>query len=52
MPKVYRNGKWYFGDKGPFDTEAQVDLVIAAMYANGYKGDTDGKRNRKHETKG
>lgn len=37
MPLSYKNGKWYWGSKGGFDTKAQALAVARAAYASGYK---------------
>jgi len=38
MPVHKRNGKWYWGSKGPFDTKKKAEEVGQAAYASGYKG--------------
>lgn len=37
MPISYRNGKWYWGSQGGFDTKAQALKVARAAYASGYR---------------
>ena len=41
MPITRRNGKYYWGSKGPFDTQAKAEEVAQAAYASGYKGSID-----------
>lgn len=36
MPSHKKDGKWYWGSKGPFDSKEQADAVGRAAYANGY----------------
>ena len=38
MPITRRNGKYYWGRQGPFDTQAKAEEVAQAAYASGYKG--------------
>ena len=38
MPIRKKNGKWYWGSKGPFDSRAKAEEVARAAYAHGYKG--------------
>ncbi|HHJ4350425.1 TPA: DUF2213 domain-containing protein [Citrobacter freundii] len=40
MPVEEKNGKWYWGKKGPFDTKEKAEEVERAAYANGYAGDS------------
>lgn len=40
MPVEEKNGKWYWGNEGPFDTKAKAEEVERAAYANGYAGDS------------
>lgn len=40
MPVEEKNGKWYWGKEGPFDTKAKAEEVEQAAYANGYAGDS------------
>lgn len=40
MPVQQRDGKWYWGTKGPFDTEQKAREVERAAYANGYAEDS------------
>ncbi len=48
MPKRYVKGEgWYYGSKGPFKSEAKLNEVIEAMYANGYKGHDKAKTKKK-----
>ena len=41
MPTVKRNGKWFWGSQGPFNTKAEADergrQIRAAMAAKGIK---------------
>lgn len=39
MPVHQKDGKWYWGSKGPFDTQEKAEEVELAAYANGYAGD-------------
>ncbi|WP_324723838.1 DUF2213 domain-containing protein [Lelliottia sp. JS-SCA-14] len=39
MPVHQKDGKWYWGSKGPFDTQEKAEEVERAAYANGYAGD-------------
>lgn len=41
MPLSYRNGKWYWGSKGGFDTKAQALAVARAAFASGYHEQTE-----------
>ena len=36
MPITRKNGKYYWGSKGPFDTQAKAEEVAQAAYASGY----------------
>lgn len=36
MPVHQKDGKWYWGSKGPFDTQEKAEEVERAAYANGY----------------
>lgn len=40
MPVHHKNGKWYWGKEGPFDTKEKAEEVERAAYANGYAGDS------------
>lgn len=40
MPVEEKNGKWYWGKEGPFDTKEKAEEVERAAYANGYAGDS------------
>ena len=40
MPVHQKDGKWYWGKEGPFDTKAKAEEVERAAYANGYAGDS------------
>lgn len=40
MPVYQRDGKWYFGSKGPYTTKEKAEEVERAAYANGYRGDS------------
>lgn len=40
MPVEEKNGKWYWGKEGPFDTQEKAEEVERAAYANGYAGDS------------
>lgn len=40
MPVHQKNGKWYWGSKGPFDTQEKAEEVERAAYANGYAKDS------------
>ncbi|EMM0835478.1 DUF2213 domain-containing protein [Enterobacter ludwigii] len=35
-----KDGKWYWGSKGPFDTQEKAEEVERAAYANGYTKDS------------
>ena len=37
MPVTKRNGKYYWGGKGPFDSRKQAEAVQQAAHANGYE---------------
>lgn len=39
MPIREKNGKWYWGSRGPFLSREKAELVEKAAYANGYRGD-------------
>jgi len=36
MPITHRKGKWYWGDKGPYNSRNQAEDVQRAAYASGY----------------
>ena len=38
MPVRKVGGKWYWGSRGPFSSEAKAREVERAAYASGYKG--------------
>ena len=38
MPIKEKNGKWYWGKQGPFDTKSKAQEVAQAAHASGYKG--------------
>ena len=38
MPIKEKNGKWYWGEQGPFDTKLKAQEVSQAAHASGYKG--------------
>lgn len=40
MPVEEKNGKWFWGKEGPFDTKEKAEEVERAAYANGYAGDS------------
>ncbi|HIH9250982.1 TPA: DUF2213 domain-containing protein [Enterobacter ludwigii] len=40
MPVHQKDGKWYWGSKGPFDTQEKAEKVERAAYANGYAKDS------------
>lgn len=40
MPVHQKDGKWYWGSKGPFDTQEKAEEVERAAYANGYPKDS------------
>ena len=37
MPISERNGKWYWGSKGPFDSRKKAEEVAQAAHASGYE---------------
>lgn len=39
MPVHQKDGKWYWGGRGPFDTKEKAEEVERAAYANGYAQD-------------
>lgn len=39
MPVHKKNGKWWWGGRGPFNTKEKAEEVERAAYANGYTGD-------------
>ncbi|QDX29548.1 DUF2213 domain-containing protein [Dickeya poaceiphila] len=39
MPVHKKNGRWWFGSKGPFPTREKAEEAEKAAYANGYIGD-------------
>lgn len=41
MPVHKKNGKWWWGGRGPFDTKEKAEEVEKAAYANGYTGDSN-----------
>ncbi|WP_188245907.1 DUF2213 domain-containing protein [Enterobacter sp. E12] len=40
MPVHQKEGKWYWGSKGPFVSKEKAEEVERAAYANGYRGDS------------
>ncbi|ENT4449060.1 DUF2213 domain-containing protein [Salmonella enterica] len=40
MPVHQKDGKWYWGSKGPFASKEKAEEVERAAYANGYRGDS------------
>lgn len=40
MPVHQKDGAWYWGGRGPFDTKEKAEEVERAAYANGYAHDT------------
>ena len=36
MPISERNGKWYWGSTGPFDSRKKAEEVAQAAHASGY----------------
>lgn len=40
MPVHQKDGKWYWGSKGPFVSKEKAEEVERAAYANGYRGDS------------
>lgn len=40
MPVHQKDGKWYWGSKGPFVSKEKAEEVEQAAYANGYRGDS------------
>jgi len=40
MPVQQKDGKWYWGSRGPFDTREKAEEVEKLTYANGYGGDS------------
>ena len=38
MPVKKKGDKWYWGDKGPFNSREKAEEVQRAAYASGYKG--------------
>lgn len=40
MPVHHKDGKWFWGKEGPFDTKEKAEEVERAAYANGYAGDS------------
>lgn len=41
MPVHKKNGRWWWGGRGPFDTKEKAEEVEKAAYANGYTGDSN-----------
>lgn len=56
MPVHKKNGKWWWGGRGPFDTKEKAEEVEKAAYANGYTGDSaiafDRSSNRRIDANG
>ncbi|HFK5809336.1 TPA: DUF2213 domain-containing protein [Enterobacter bugandensis] len=40
MPVHQKEGKWYWGSKGPFVSKEKAEEVERSAYANGYRGDS------------
>lgn len=40
MPVQQKDGKWFWGSKGPFETKEKAEEVERAAYANGYAADS------------
>ncbi len=40
MPVHQKDGKWYWGGRGPFDTKEKAEEVERSAYANGYAQDS------------
>ncbi len=40
MPITEKNGKWYWGKKGPYNTKEAAQRVATAAYLSGYKNKT------------
>ena len=40
MPITEKNGKWYWGEQGPYDTKEAAQRVAMAAYLSGYKKKT------------
>ena len=40
MPITEKNGKWYWGKKGPYNTKEAAERVATAAYLSGYKKKT------------
>lgn len=40
MPITEKNGKWYWGEQGPYDTKEAAQRVATAAYLSGYKKKT------------
>ena len=36
MPISQRDGKWYWGKQGPFDSRKKAEKVAQAAYSSGY----------------
>ncbi len=47
MPITERNGKWYWGKKGPYNTKEAAQRVATAAYLSGYKKKTGGMPKKK-----
>ena len=41
MPITKRNGKYYWGSKGPFDSRKKAEEVAQAAHASGYEGSVE-----------
>lgn len=41
MPVHKKNGRWWWGSRGPFSTKEKAETVERAAYANGYTGDSN-----------
>ncbi|BBR04682.1 MULTISPECIES: DUF2213 domain-containing protein [Klebsiella pneumoniae complex] len=40
MPVHQKNGKWWWGEKGPYSTRKKAEAIEKTAYASGYVGDT------------
>ena len=41
MPITEKNGQWYWGKQGPFDSRNKAEEVAQAAYASGYQKSMD-----------
>lgn len=44
MPVHKKGNRWYWGSKGPFNSEAKARQVEKAAYANGYREKSRGRK--------